>query len=76
MIKGNAQRNPPESLCDFLAKKIVLSFEGVESKSTKILSFKGLKLYQVYVTFIGNLNPRRQKNHHLKKITVIEKNPH
>lgn len=48
----------------------------MESKSTAILSFNGLILHQAYVTSTGNLNPHRQKNHNLKKITVIEKNPH
>lgn len=42
-------------------QKKVLCFEGAESKSTEKLSFKGLILYQVYVTSTGNLNPHRQK---------------
>lgn len=40
-------------------QKNVLSFEGVESNSTEILNFKGLILYQVYVTSTGNLNPHK-----------------
>jgi len=42
-------------------------FKSVETKSTEILGFKKLIFYQVYVTATGNLNPRRQKHHHLKK---------
>lgn len=40
-------------------QKTVLSFEDVERNSMEILSFKGLILYQVYVTSTGNLNPHR-----------------
>lgn len=49
--------------------KTALSLEGVETKSTEILSFKNVILYQVYA--VGNLNPHRQKNYHLKKRKIL-----